>query len=96
MAEALEESGEEIKNWYLDVVEENGKFGKVFKDPESFIHRQDKICARSVHVNQLEQNSFIDIVNDIDGCEVELRSIMAIETPVRKQFVRKTRPACLR
>ena len=83
MAEALEVSDGEIKHWYLDVVEENGKFGKIFKDPESFIHRQDKICARSVHVNQLEQDSFIDIVSDIDGCVVELRSLIAIKTPVR-------------
>ena len=83
MAEALKESDGEIKHWYMDVVEENGEFGKIFKDPESFIHRQDKICARSVYMNQLEQDSFIDIVSDIDGCVVELRSLMAIKTPVR-------------
>ena len=64
-------------------MEENGSFDRVFHSAEYFLHRDDRICARSVNLTDFEQDVFINISNDIDGCVVELKTLKAIKMTVR-------------
>lgn len=71
---------------FLDTVEENAHFANTFANYDStvgFLHRSERIYARSMALTLAEQHTFLQMDTDIYGCVVELATLEAIKMPVR-------------
>lgn len=71
---------------FLDTVEENAHFANTFANYDSivgFLHRSERIYARSMALTLAEQHMFFQMDTDIDGCVVELATLEAIKMTLR-------------
>lgn len=70
----MEES--EQSEGIFDIMEENGNFPHLFtkyRNVESFPGREEAVYGRGSTADDAEQDMFLQIRADVDGCVVELR-----------------------
>jgi len=80
---------------FWEIMEENDSLERLFIENgsiQSFLRRENVVCVRGSTADDADQDAFLNIGTDIDGCVLELKSWNAVNLPIRHLTICSTNP----